>query len=74
MARHNLKNARKAKGMTQQEVTDYLNISLSHYKNIESGERLGAIDLWDKMEDLFNVHQRILREIVDKRLGQADSQ
>ena len=47
--------------MTQQGVAGYLHISLSHYKAIEGGGRLGRIDLWDKLEDLFNIHQRKLR-------------
>jgi len=59
--RENLKQARKEKGLTQQMVADYLDISLVHYKGIESGARLGKIALWDALEDLFNVHQRILR-------------
>lgn len=60
--RENLKKARQDHNMTQQAVADYLNISLSHYKGIESGDRLGRIDLWDKLEDLLNLHQRKLRE------------
>ena len=60
--RENLKAARKAKGMTQQQVAEYLNIHERYYKAIESGERLGGIELWDKLEDLFGVHQRKLRE------------
>lgn len=65
MARENLKNARKKAGMTQKQVADYLRVDIRHYKAMESGERLGAIDLWDKLEDLFNLHQRKLREISE---------
>lgn len=61
--RQKLKEARQAAGMTQQQVADYLGIGLRYYKAMESGERLGGIDLWDDLEDLFNVHQRVLREI-----------
>jgi len=61
--RENLKNARKAAGLTQQAMADKLHVGLRHYKKIESGETLGSIDLWDKLEDLFNIHQRVLREI-----------
>ena len=63
MSRAKLKAARINKGMTQQSMADYLNINIRYYKSIESGERLGCIDLWDKMEELFNIHQRILREL-----------
>jgi transcriptional regulator with XRE-family HTH domain len=61
--RKNLQAARKAAGMTQQAMADKLTIDIRYYKSIESGERLGAIWIWDKLEDIFGVNQRILREI-----------
>lgn len=73
-ARENLKNARKKAGMTQKQVADHLHVDIRHYKAIESGERLGAIDLWDKLEDLFNFHQRKLREISEKNHDKANNQ
>lgn len=57
-----LKEARQQAGLTQQDMADQLQISLRHYKFIESGHTVGNVELWDKMEDLFNIHQRILRE------------
>lgn len=60
--RETLRNARKEKGMTQQQVADILKISLRHYKKIESAETLGSIAVWDSLEDIMGVHQRILRE------------
>lgn len=68
-SRVNLKNARTNKGMTQQQVADYLGISLRYYQNLEVGDRTGDFELWDALEDLFSVHQRELRQIY-----QADSQ
>ena len=68
--RENLKAARKAAGLTQQAIAEKLCVGLRHYKKIESGETLGSIDLWDKLEDITGIHQRILREI---RLGKEDS-
>ena len=62
--RKNLKEARQRAGMTQQQMAKYLNITLSYYQMIEKGDRVGAVDLWDKLEDLFSVHQRKLREIL----------
>lgn len=62
--RRKLKEARQAAGMTQQEVADELNITLVYYQKIEDGSRTGKFELWDKLEDLFNVHQRKLREIL----------
>ena len=69
--RNNLIKARKDKGWTQEQVADKVIINLRYYKAIESGERLGAIWIWDKLEDLFQIHQRILRE---NRHGKGDSQ
>ena len=69
--RENLKNARKAANMTQQAMADKLGIDGRYYKSIESGERLGAIWIWDMLEDLLKVNQRVLREtrpdIVDSQ-------
>nr|DAI94464.1 MAG TPA: hypothetical protein [Caudoviricetes sp.] len=28
---------------------------------MEYGQRTGSIEIWDKLEDIFNVHQRLLR-------------
>jgi transcriptional regulator with XRE-family HTH domain len=60
--RENLKAARKAKGMTQQQTAEAIGLSLIGYQQIERGVRIGKIETWDKLEDLFGVHQRALRE------------
>lgn len=65
-----LKSARKAKGMTQQQVADKIEISLRYYQQIEVGDRTGDFRVWDELEDLFNIHQRVLRE---KYPGTKDS-
>ena len=49
--------------MTQQQMAEYLGISETAYQNIEYGICIGKIKHWDKLEDLFGVHQRVLREI-----------
>lgn len=72
--RKNLKEARKSKGMTQQQVAQYLCVTLRHYQRIESGATIGAIDLWDKLEDMFAIHQRKLREIQETHHDQEDNQ
>ena len=61
--RENLKNARKSVNMTQQQVADKLGISLRYYQNIEAGDRTGDFAIWDMLEDITGIHQRILREI-----------
>lgn len=74
MGRENLKKARQAAGMTQQQMADKLEISLRHYKYIESGKVIGNIDLWDALEDITGIHQRKLREISETHRGKADNQ
>lgn len=71
--RENLRNARKEKGLTQQKVADSLGISLRYYKMIETGDRTGDFEIWDNLEDIFNVHQRKLREISKNHHDQEDN-
>ena len=65
--RENLKNARKAVGITQQQMADKLNIGLRHYQKIESGTTNASFEVWDALEDILKIHQRKLREIKDSR-------
>lgn len=60
--RENLKKARKAAGLTQQAMADRLGISLRYYQQIEAGDRTGDFEIWDRLEDITGIHQRILRE------------
>lgn len=61
--RQKLKEARRNAGLTQQKVADALGISTRYYQQIEAGDRIGDFEIWDALEDLFSVHQRILREL-----------
>lgn len=69
--RKNLQQARKEKGLTQQQMADYLGISLRYYQQIEKGDRTGDFEIWDNLEDLIGIHQKILREISH---GKAENQ
>lgn len=60
--RENLKKARREAGMTQKDVAEYLGMTERAYQRIESGERMGTIETWDLLEDLFAVNQRTLRK------------
>lgn len=60
--RENLKKARKDAGLTQEKMAEKLGIGLRHYKYIEAGTVMGTVTMWDTLEDIFNVHQRVLRE------------
>lgn len=62
--RMKLKKARKEAGLTQQQMVDKLDISLRYYQQIEAGSRTGDFIIWDTLEDLLMVHQRILRELL----------
>ena len=61
--RKNLKEARQRAGMTQKQVAEYLGISERAYQQIETGDYVGKVEHWDKLEDLFNIYQRNLREL-----------
>lgn len=71
--RKNLKEARQKAGVTQQQMAKKLNISLRYYQNIEAGTRTGDFVIWDTLEDITGIHQRILREISENHLDQEDS-
>lgn len=72
--RTNLKAARKARRLTQQQVADKLDLSLRHYQKIEDGQLNGSFVVWDALEDLLGVHQRILRGNPDSSPGQEENQ
>ena len=72
--RENLRKARIEKNMTQKQVAEYLHTAERYYKQIEYGERLGSITMWDALEDLFSIHQRTLREISKNHLDKEEHQ
>lgn len=49
--------------MTQKEVAEKLKISERYYRFIEAGTRVGDFEIWDSLEELFGIHQKILREL-----------
>ncbi len=53
MSRNMLKMLRKRKGLTQAKVANELQISLSHYKNMESGIRNTTLSNARKLSLLF---------------------
>ena len=68
--RRNLQKAREQKGLTQNEVAEMLGVSHRYYQMLEKGDRDGNFEIWDALEDVFKVHQRILR---DQKRGPADN-
>ncbi len=71
--RTNLQAARKAAGLTQQQLADRLGITLNHYQKIEYGMLNGSFAVWDALEDLLGTHQRILRATPDKHPGPEEN-
>ncbi len=63
--RKNLKEARQKAGMTQQQMADKLGLTLGHYQKIEYNKLNGSFEVWDALEDMLGIHQRILREIEE---------
>lgn len=57
-----LKNARMGSGMTQRETATAIGVSERTYQRIEAGTREGKARVWDKLETLFGLPQRQLRE------------
>ena len=72
--RAKLKAARQAKGLTQQAAADALGIGLRHYQKIEAGDTNGSFEIWDVLEDILGIHQRILRENADNRPSPRENQ
>lgn len=72
MPRNNLKTARRAAGLTQQAVADKVGVTIRFYRMVESGARTGSYEMWDKLEDLFQIHQRVLRECSSKETVNGD--
>lgn len=71
--RQKLKKARLAAGLTQQQLADKLGLTLRHYQKIEYEEISGSFAVWDALEDLLGVHQRILREISNNHHGPKEN-
>lgn len=60
--RKKLKAARQAARLTQQEMAKQLGVGVRHYKKLESGDTIGSISVWDTLEDILGISQRVLRE------------
>lgn len=63
MKRELLNKTRKEKGFSARQMAERLGISRSYYLKIESGNRTGRPEIWDAIEDIFGMNQRILRKM-----------
>lgn len=60
--RNILRGARNMLELTQEKMAEKVGISLRYYQQIEQGVRTGDFEIWDKLEDITGIHQRVLRE------------
>ena len=54
--RKQLITAREERQLTRKQVAEYLGITDVAYGRIENGVRIGRVETWDKLEDLFGIH------------------
>ncbi len=74
MVRIRLIEIRREKGMKQSDIAKYLNITTRQYQRIEAGQIQGKIEMWDKLEDIFGIPQRQLRNNTKQDSKNPNSQ
>jgi len=52
---NNIKELRKSKGVTQQQIADLINMHRSNYSKVENGQREISISALNKIAKYFNV-------------------
>lgn len=57
-----LRGARNMLELTQEKMAEKVGVSLRYYQQIEQGVRTGDVEMWDRLEDITGIHQRVLRE------------
>lgn len=53
--RTDLKVLRVKNNLTQQEMADKLDVSLTTYSFIENGKQSGKVEFWKKVKEAFNL-------------------
>ena len=53
MKREKLQEFRQSKKMTQEQMANELNITVSHYKALEYGQRNPSFELMEKIKTVF---------------------
>lgn len=67
--RKRLRSERIRMRLTQTEVAEYIGITQASYSTIECGVRSGRAWIWEKLERLFRVDRRLLRENSEDNNG-----
>jgi len=66
---NSLKKCRILKNLKQQEVANYLNVTLRHYKSLEAGTSDGSIKLWKQLAKLYGTTiDDLLEQEVENKL------
>lgn len=53
--------------LTQQELAKELGVSCATYNLIESGQRKGSIEVWTKIQQLFNISDADVWSLYSKK-------
>jgi transcriptional regulator with XRE-family HTH domain len=59
----NLASIRKKHHMTQEQLGQLVGLRASSISMLESGQNLGKLSTWDKLEEVLGVDQKILRQV-----------
>ena len=69
MLNERLREIRRDKGKTQQEVADMIGISITSYNLIEQGRKIGRIETWKKLQLLFNINDIDMWNLIKDKRG-----
>lgn len=64
MRTEKMKILRITHNMTQSDVAEKIGISLSLYNLIENGKRVGSIETWKKIQELFSLSDKEMWSIM----------
>ena len=72
MKRWQLHLERTKRGFTQEQIARKLGLSKQGYNNSELGRRGASTEVWDALEDMFGVDQRVLRAVTEEKEEEED--
>gem|GEM_PF-987911 len=72
MKRWRLYLERTKHGFTQEQIAHKLGLSKQGYNRIELGRRGASTEIWDALEDMFGVDQRVLRAVTEEKEEEED--
>jgi transcriptional regulator with XRE-family HTH domain len=62
--RLNLTLARMGKQLSQKKLAHLVSVTPNYLSLIEQGQRLGSVELWDRLEAFLGIPQQKLREQI----------